>query len=35
MEYSGPFYSTMSFVRDLIPIMRIAELEDEQEGEET
>lgn len=34
MEYSSPFYSTMSFVRNLIPILKIAELENEEEGEE-
>lgn len=33
MEYSGPFYSTISFVRNLIPALKIAELENEGEEE--
>lgn len=34
MEYSGPFYSMVSFVRNMVPLMRIAELENEEEAEE-
>lgn len=34
MEYSGPFYSTISFVRNLIPVLKIAELENEGEEED-
>lgn len=35
MEYSSPFYSTMAFVRNLIPNLQIAEFENEGKEEES
>jgi hypothetical protein len=31
MEYSGPFYSAISFVRSMVSVLKIAELENEAE----
>lgn len=32
MDFSGPFYSSVAFVRNMVPILKISELGDEDVG---